>query len=178
MNAGDNIVLIGMPGAGKSTIGVLLAKRLGLDFLDTDLLIQNGERRFLQQLILERGVSGFLDLEAGYIGAVDARRTVIATGGSVVYRPEAMQHLDALGTILFLDIDRDALTRRLADLDERGVVRLPGQSIETIYAERRPLYRRYARITIDTTGCTPEQAVQAICGRLADAPLDGNRPNR
>jgi shikimate kinase len=162
----NNIILIGMPGAGKSTVGVLLAKRLGLDFLDTDLLIQTGEGRFLQQLIQERGVQAFCDLECSYVGSLAVRRTVIATGGSVVYRPRAMQNLDKLGTILFLDIEEAALIRRLADLDERGVVRLPGQTIAAIYAERQPLYRRYAEIAVDTTRRTPEQVVQAICTAL------------
>lgn len=169
MIPGGNIILIGMPGAGKSTIGVLLAKRLGLDFLDTDLLIQRGERRFLQQLIERRGPDEFLDLEARYIQALEPEHSIIATGGSVVYRPQAMHHLGALGTILFLDIDRTTLRRRLANLDERGVVRLPGQGIDALYAERRPLYHRYAQITIAAGGHSPEQVVQAICGRLEAA---------
>jgi shikimate kinase len=161
--AKNNIILIGMPGAGKSTVGVLLAKRLGLDFVDTDLLIQRGEGRFLQQLILEHGVEGFLDLEAGYIRSLTIGHSVIATGGSVIYRPAAMQHLETLGAVLFLDIEEAALARRLADLDERGVVRLPGQTVATIYAERQPLYQRFAGIVIDATRRTPDQVVQAIC---------------
>ncbi len=168
MTLHGNIILIGMPGAGKSTIGVLLAKRLGLDFLDTDLLIQGGEHRLLQQLIREHGAQEFLDLEADYIQSLRAQRTVIATGGSAVYRQKSMQHLAALGLIVFLDIGHSALTRRLADLDGRGVVRLPGQSIATLYAERRPLYRRYAQMTIDTTRLSPEKVVQAICERVGD----------
>jgi shikimate kinase len=163
---GDNIVLIGMPGAGKSTVGVLLSKQTNRDFLDTDLLIQNGEGCFLYELIQSMGVQSFLDIEARYIQNIAQSRTVIATGGSVIYRAAAMAHLQSLGTIVFLDTTLAAVIRRLNDLDERGVVRLPGQSIESICSERRQLYLRYGQIVIDTSDLTPEQVVRAIRSAL------------
>ena len=164
--ASDNLILIGMPAVGKSTIGVLLAKRLGLDFLDTDLMIQTGELARLQTLIARDGLQRFCDLEARYIQALAPERTVIATGGSVVYRGGAMTHLQALGRVLFLDIALAPLTARLDSLDARGVVYLPGQTIDTLYAERRPLYQRYAHATIDCTHCTPEQVIRKIVAAL------------
>lgn len=163
---GDNLSLIGMPGAGKSTVGVLLAKRMGYAFLDTDLLIQTGEGRYLQQIIQDRGTGSFCDLEAAYIMKLRARRTVIATGGSVVYRPEAMAHLKSLGLLIFLDIELDALLKRLGDLDARGVVLGPGQTIKGLYEERHPLYCRYGQLRLGCTGCTPEQMVNRIVSAL------------
>lgn len=169
--APKNIVLIGMPAVGKSTVGVLLAKRLGFGFSDTDLLIQTGEGRRLNQLILDHGVDRFCDLEADYIRCLTLQRTVIATGGSVVYRSVAMDHLAKIGHIIFLDIDAATLTRRLSRLDERGVVRVVGQTFESLYAERHPLYQRYAQDTIACANQTPEQVVQAILATLLRTPL-------
>lgn len=163
---GDNLALIGMPGAGKSTVGVLLAKRMGYAFVDTDLLIQTGEGRYLQQIIQERGVAAFCDMEAAYILKLRAQRTVIATGGSVVYRPEAMAHLKSLGCLIFLDIELEALCQRLGDLDARGVVLAPGQTIEGLYAERHPLYCQYAQMRVSCAGCTPEQVVNRVAAAL------------
>lgn len=162
----NNIVLIGMPAVGKSTIGVLLAKRLGLTFVDTDLLIQHGEGCLLQELIGRLGTDGFCDLEAAYVCKLSAEQSVIATGGSVVYRAETMDHLKCLGTIIWLTIDLAGLTSRLEKLDERGVVRLPGQSIEQLYEERIPLYRKYAQISVDTSRKTTDQVVQSVLKKL------------
>lgn len=161
-----NLILIGMPAVGKSTVGVLLAKRLGFTFVDTDLLIQRGEGRLLQHLISRLGPNGFCDLEAVYVQKLSTEQSVVATGGSVVYRPETMAHLASLGTIVGLFIDAGNLVSRLERLDERGVIHLPGQSIEQLYEERMPLYRRYAQINVDTTGKTPDQVVQAVWGEL------------
>lgn len=157
-----NVILIGMPGVGKSTVGVILAKHLGFDFIDTDLVIQRSEGKRLQALILQHGLEGFKDLEARHLQQITARKTVIATGGSVVYRDGAMAHLKRQGRIVHLDISLEPLQKRLASLDERGVVRLPGQSIAAIYAERLPLYRRHAQITITTDLLNPDQVVKAI----------------
>lgn len=157
-----NVILIGMPGVGKSTVGVILAKHLGFDFIDTDLVIQRREGERLQSLIRHHGLEGFKDLEARHLQQVAARKTVIATGGSVVYRDRAMAHLKGLGRIVHLDLSLEPLQKRLASLDERGVVRLPGQSIDAIYAERLPLYRRHAQITITTDHLNPDQVVKAI----------------
>lgn len=158
----DNLILIGMPAVGKSTVGVLLAKRLGFTFVDSDLLIQTGEGRRLKQLIEVLGAASFCDLEADYIRRLNSERAVIATGGSVVYRAAAMAHLASMGRIVFLDIDAVALAARLSQLDERGVVHASGQGFDALYAERQPLYRQYAQWTIPASDLTPDQVVQAI----------------
>ena len=166
-----NVTLIGMPAVGKSTLGVLLAKRLGFAFIDTDLVIQTGERARLQEIISQRGVKAFCGIEADYIDTISAEHAVIATGGSVVYTDRAMVRLQDLGRILFLDIQLKPLIHRLNNLDSRGVVYMPGQTIEQLYAERRPLYRQYAHITIQCTDRTPEQIVVQMLAALNQDPL-------
>ena len=173
-NPADNIILIGMPGVGKSTVGVLLAKRLGFAFLDTDLLIQTSENMRLQVLIQQHGVEGFKNLEAVYLQNVTTRQTVIATGGSAIYRENAMAHLNKLGRIIYLEIALEPLMKRLERLDERGVVFIPGQTFESLYAERQPLYRNYGQIIMSTNGMTPEQVVRGILSALAQDPLWNN----
>jgi shikimate kinase len=165
---GNNVILIGMPGSGKSTVGVLLAKHLGFAFLDTDLLIQSGEGRRLHALIQQHGIEGFKDLEATYLLTISAQQTIIATGGSVVYRDQGMAHLQKLGRIVFLEISLKPLLKRLESLDERGVVYLPGQTFESIYNERRPLYRKYGQLNIATDNLTPEQVVRSIQKSLVE----------
>jgi shikimate kinase len=160
--SGDNIILIGMPAVGKSTVGVLLAKRMGFGYVDTDLVIQSGEQRRLHQIIETGGLAAFCDLEASYIRRIEAHRTVIATGGSVVYRKEAMAYLRNSGLIVFLDIGLPELKHRLLDLKKRGVVYAPGQTIDDLYAERQPLYRQYAHITVSCTALQPEAVVAAL----------------
>jgi shikimate kinase len=159
---GDNIILIGMPAVGKSTVGVLLAKRLGYGFIDTDLMIQSGEQRRLHQIIETRGLTAFCDLEASYIRRLKARQTVIATGGSVVYRHQAMAYLDNLGITVFLDIEPAHLKHRLMDLEKRGVVLAPDQTIDDLYSERQPLYRKYSRATVSCTALQPEAVVAKL----------------
>jgi shikimate kinase len=165
----SNLILIGMPAVGKSTLGVLLAKRVGFAFIDTDLLIQTGEGKSLKRIIRERGREGFCDLEANYMQRLSTKRTVIATGGSVVYRPQAMAHLAALGTLIFLDIQLPLLSQRLKQLDSRGVVQMPGQSIAQLYDERRPLYRQYARVTVDCSHRTPDEALNKLVDALQES---------
>lgn len=165
-----NLILIGMPAAGKSTVGVLVAKRLGYDFIDTDLLIQKKHGRLLHQLIRELGLEPFLDIEARTILSLGGCGQVIATGGSVIYRPGSMEHLRAIGTIVFLDTDLESLRLRLTDMDGRGVVRAPGQTIEALFAERQPLYRRYSRLTITTTGLNPGQVAENLIRALGVTP--------
>jgi shikimate kinase len=160
-----NIVLIGMPGAGKSTVGVLLAKRLRFAFIDTDIIIQVREGRSLQELIRAHGAEEFCRIEENHILSLAVDSHVIAPGGSVVYRPQAMAHLKAHGTVIYLDIAVERLKRRLDDVDARGVVIGPGQTIESLYAERRPLYLHYADAVVETDGLTPDQVV----GRVLDA---------
>jgi shikimate kinase len=158
-NANKNVVLIGMPGVGKSTIGVLLAKQLRYSFLDTDLLIQSSEGKTLQRLIQKHGISGFCDLEEEYILSVAVSRHVIATGGSVVYGKAAMSHLD-------LSLDR--LKKRLDDLDARGVAIAPGRNLADLYAERQPLYLKYAGQTVVTDGLTPDQVIRHMMAFLTE----------
>jgi shikimate kinase len=157
-----NIVLIGMPGVGKSTVGVLLAKQLGFAFLDTDIAIQVREGRSLQAIIAAHGADEFCRIEEEQILSLAVAGHVIAPGGSVVYRPRAMAHLRAHGTTIHLDIGLAPLKRRLEDLEARGVVIGPGQTIAGLFRERRPLYRRYADAVVATDGLTPDQVVAAV----------------
>ncbi len=168
MKTRDNIILIGMPGVGKSTIGVLLAKRLKLAFLDTDIYIQTREGKSLQELIQLHGASGFCDLEGDYIVSLSATASVIATGGSVVYIQSAMEHLQAGGPIVHLDLALNRLQKRLDDIDARGVVIGPNQQLGDLYAERQPFYAKYADITIATDGLSPDQVVGQIIRLLKE----------
>jgi shikimate kinase len=159
MQTHENIIIIGMPGVGKSTVGVLLAKRLQFSFLDTDIYIQTREGKSLQELIRLHGASGFCNLEGDHIRSISANASVIATGGSVVYIHSAMKHLQACGIIVHLDLALSRLQKRLDDMDARGVVIAPGQKLEDLYAERRPLYAKYADVTIATDGLSADQVV-------------------
>ena len=168
MKTQDNVILIGMPGVGKSTIGVLLAKRLKMAFLDTDIYIQTREGKSLQELIQLHGASGFCDLEGNYILSLSAAASVIATGGSVVYIQSAMEHLQAGGQIVHLDLELHRLQKRLDDIDARGVVIGPDQKLGDLYAERQPLYAKYADLTIATDGLSPDQVVGQIIRLLKE----------
>jgi shikimate kinase len=162
----QNLTLIGMPGAGKSTIGVLLAKRLGVSFLDTDILMQTGEGCYLQEIIAAHGLEGFRTIEERYLLSVTSDCGVVATGGSAIYSANAMAHLKSLGPAIYLKIGLVPLKRRLGNLDERGVLRLPGQTIDMLYAERSPLYEKHADFAVTTTGATPDQVVSAVLEQL------------
>lgn len=162
----DNVILVGMPGAGKSTVGVLLAKALRFGFVDTDLLIQAAEGRGLQELIDTRGMDAFLDLEARWVARLDCHRCVIATGGSVVYRENAMRHLAELGQIIFLDVPLAEIKGRLSNLASRGVVLAPGQDLDALYAERLPLYRATRDIHLDCAGLDHESVVAQIIAAI------------
>jgi len=157
-----NVILIGMPGAGKSTVAVLLAKRLGVAFLDTDILIQTGEGCYLQEIITDRGLDEFRRIEERYLLTVPPDCGVVATGGSAVYSERAMAHLKSLGPVVYLKIGLVLLKNRLGNLDERGVLRMPGQTIDMLYEQRIPLYQRHADIIVSTAGVTPDQVVTAI----------------
>lgn len=158
----QNVVLIGMPGAGKSTVGVVLAKRLGLSFVDTDLLIQAQTGRHLQAIIDTDGLSRFRAIEEEVLLSADVSGTVIATGGSVVYSEAGMAALSARGVVVFLEVPPLELERRIKDMDNRGVVIDPGQTFADLYANRLPLYRRYADITVQCDGLS----VEDIAGRI------------
>ena len=161
-----NIVLIGMPAVGKSTVGVLLAKRVGKAFLDTDIYIQMQDGRRLQDILDHEGIPGFCALEERCVLAIACEAHVIATGGSVVYSEPAMAHLQADGIVVFMDLGAEELEQRLADIDARGVIRMPDQSIAALYRERHPLYTQYSDIIIDCEGLTPDQTVNTIIQQL------------
>lgn len=160
-----NIVLIGMPGVGKSTIGVVVAKRLGYRFLDSDLVIQETYGKLLHELIAEHGVDGFWEIENRINASLDVEKTVIATGGSACYEEEAMNHLRKIGTIVYLKLSYESLSERLGDLNARGVTMRPGQTLLDLYEERGPLYEKYAHITIDCEGLQ----LRELAVRVGDA---------
>lgn len=157
-----NIILIGMPGAGKSTVGVLLAKRLGYHFVDTDLLLQIREQARLQQIIANVGLVEFKTIEEDVLCSLKASHSVIATGGSAVYSEQAMAHLRKLGQLIFIDIPLAELLTRVNDMDSRGLVIGPNESYESLYNERQPLYKKYAEVTIPGDGLTVEAVAAAI----------------
>ena len=148
----DNIVLIGMPGVGKSTVGVVLAKALGYNFVDADLVIQEQEKRLLREIIEEEGTEGFIQVETRVNATLEAHHAIIATGGSVVYGKEAMEHLQEIGTVIYLEVAYPELEKRLEDIKGRGVVLRDGQTLYDLYLERTPLYEKYADIRISETG--------------------------
>jgi len=162
MKIKNNIALIGMPAVGKSTVGVLLAKKLGFGFFDTDIVIQAKEHMTLARIISQKGLTRFLDIEETHLLALSCSRHVIATGGSVVYREKAMAHLARTATIIYLSVDLDILTTRLSDVIERGVAIDPGKGIADLYKERSPLYDKYYDIKINCGAKTPAQVVTAI----------------
>jgi shikimate kinase len=163
-----NVVLVGMPGVGKSTAGVLLAKATGRDFVDTDVWIQARESATLPELLARHGRDGFLALEERHVLALDARNAVIATGGSVVYGERAMTHLRERGRVVHLALPLAALEARIGSLSARGVVIDPGQTLATLYAERTPLYARWAHETLDTAGLSHEEVVARLGGAGTD----------
>lgn len=162
----NNIVLIGMPGVGKSTLGVVLAKELGYEFVDADLLIQKQENRLLKEIIADQGVKGFLAIENAVNAAIEADKTVIATGGSVIYGAEAMEHLKSIATVVYLKLDYDTLDSRLGSLRGRGVVLRDGQTLRDLYQERVPLYEKYADVTVDEAGLDLEATLTAVLAGL------------
>ncbi len=147
----DNIILIGMPSSGKSTLGVMLAKLLGYDFLDTDLLLQRRAGRHLQDILDEEGIDRFKEQETEVLLSIDCRRTVIATGGSAVYSEAGMAHLSSLGRVVYLYIPLSVVKERLSDLPSRGVVMAKGEGLAHLYGERAALYEKHADLTFDET---------------------------
>lgn len=156
-----NIVLIGMPTAGKSTVGVLLAKQMRYNFTDTDIVIQVNNDATLAEIIARVGNDEFLDIESEAIQTIEPVHSVIATGGSAVYRDDAMQSLRATGPVVYLKLDLAEYIRRMGDPKERGVVLKDGQTLADLYNERVPLYERYADVVVDTTGLSPARSVDA-----------------
>lgn len=167
MTLRSNVVLIGMPGSGKSTLGVLVAKALGLDFVDTDLLLQKQEGLRLADILAREGSSGFLDLENRLLAGLEVEKTVVATGGSAIYHEPGMVHMKSLGPVVWIDVPFKELRRRLGDLVARGVVLAPGQSLKGLFEERRPLYERWADIRLDSGKEAHEATVARVVGLLA-----------
>lgn len=161
-----NIVLIGMPTSGKSTVGVILAKVLGMQFLDTDLLIQQKASGRLNEIIAAKGIDGFLRIEEDVCASIDADHTVIATGGSVVFSKTAMEHLKENGKTVYLKISLPELKKRLQDAKARGVILRDGESIEELFAEREALYNRYADVIVSEEGLRLEETVHAVRERV------------
>lgn len=158
----SNIVLIGMPGCGKSTVGVLLAKRLGKAFTDTDVVLQAQEKRKLQEMIDDIGIDAFLRKEEQAIASLDCESTVIATGGSVVYGKEAMKHLHRNGIVVYIQLPYEEIEKRLSNLATRGVTLRSGQTLFDLYCERIPLYEKEADTIVDAAGYDIEQTVSQI----------------
>lgn len=162
----NNITLIGMPASGKSTVGVLLAKRLGYSFIDVDIVIQEKEKRLLKEIIKDEGLDGFLTVENRVNAEISAESSVIAPGGSVIYGKEAMEHLKELGTVVYLKISFEELTKRLGDVVDRGVVLRQGMSLRDLYDERVRYFEKYADITIDEEGKSLGDVVDELRARL------------
>ena len=169
----ENIILIGMPGVGKSTVGVVLAKNMGYSFVDSDLLIQEQEGKLLHEIIAERGLDGFNEVENRVNASIEMNHAVIATGGSVVYGAQAMEHLKQAGTVVYLELSCEELADRLGDLNERGVSIKPGQTLVDLMQERTPLYKQYADVTIDCENRQIREIVQMI--RRAVREMDDQR---
>ena len=173
----DNIILIGMPGSGKSTVGVVLAKALGLRFLDVDLLIQEREGALLQELIDLHGVERFLDLERDAICSLSCRGTVVAPGGSCVCREESIAHMRSLGTVVYLKLSLEDVTGRICNLASRGIALSPGQTLADVYQYRAPLYERCAHITVPTGGQSLAETVQEVRSRCEQRGWSEARPS-
>ena len=160
----NNIVLIGMPGAGKSTVGVVLAKVAGHKFVDSDLVIQENTGKLLHELITEHGMEGFLEIENQVNASLEVEKSVIATGGSVIYGKEAMEHLQEIGLVVYLKLTLESIADRLGDLQQRGVALKEGWGLKELYEERVPLYEKYADLTIDCE----EKSIRQITEEIAD----------
>ncbi len=164
-----NIVLIGMPGAGKSTVGVVLAKNMGYAFMDSDLLIQDKHKKLLHEIIEEKGVEGFLQIENDVNADIQTDNSVIATGGSVIYGEKAMKHLKNIGIVVYLQLSLEELRVRLGDLNERGVAMKQGQDLAGLYKERIPYYEQYADVTIACDGKMIRDIVMEIKQKIKES---------
>lgn len=164
-----NIILIGMPGCGKSTVGVVLAKNMGLRFMDSDICIQEQENCLLHEIIARDGLEGFLAIENRVNASLEVNNHVIATGGSAIYGTEAMEHLKQIGTIVYLQLPYEDIKERLGDLVKRGVALKDGQTLLDLYEERVPLYDQYADVIIDCHGKEIREIVAETAARLSKA---------
>lgn len=164
----SNIVLIGMPGSGKSSIGVLYAKNIGYGYIDSDLLIQAREKKLLREIIAEKGLEGFNRVENEVNSEICADRCVIATGGSVIYGQEAMAHLKEIGKVIYLELPYGEIERRLGDLKTRGVSIKEGMTLKDLYDERIILYKKYADVAVNLSGKNVEECVSALVEATKD----------
>ena len=177
-----NLIFIGMPAVGKSTVGIVVAKRLGMQFIDTDLLIQEQEGKLLREIIAEKGQDGFLEIENRVNASVTPENAVISPGGSVVYCREAMEHYKKIGTVVYLKASYQTIKKRIRNPKKRGVVLREGQSLRDLYDERVPYFEKYADITVDETGrdsgevvdILREQTEQAFAAKKAAEHRHGN----
>lgn len=166
-----NVTLIGMPGSGKSVVGVLLAKKMNMRFVDGDLEIQREQKALLKDILREKGFEGFEQIENDVNCRITAQNAVIAPGGSIIYCPEAMAHFKSMGVVVYLKLSLDELTKRLGNLTERGVALHAGMTLEELYAERVPLYESYADLTIDEEGLDIGGTMEAVFHALVGAKL-------
>lgn len=158
----ENIILIGMPACGKSTIGVVLAKTMGMRFLDTDLLIQEREGALLQDLINSKGNDYFKKVEEYVLRSINAENTIISTGGSAVYYPKAIEHFKKNGKIVYIKVSYDTIEKRLNNITTRGITMAPGETLKDLYDKRIPLYEANADFVIETDSLTVEEAIEKI----------------
>ena len=158
----DNLIFIGMPAVGKSTVGVVVAKKLGMRFIDTDLLIQEQEKRLLREIISEVGEDGFLKIENQVNAEVNVTNTVISPGGSVIYCEDAMKHYKEIGTVVYLKASYQTIKRRIRNPKKRGVVLREGQTLRDLYNERVPYLEKYADITVCEDGCRIEETIENV----------------
>ncbi len=162
----NNITLIGMPGAGKSTVGIILAKNCGLGFLDTDVLIQINRQKTLQNILDTGGYMALRAIEEQEILKLNIENHVIATGGSAVYSECAMQHLLSISHVIFIDVSIERVRERIRNFTTRGIAKADNQSLEELYLERQVLYKRYAEITINGNDASQEMLAVTIAARL------------
>ena len=161
-----NLILTGRPAGGKSTLGVVLAKTLGMKFVDTDLLIQEVENCKLQEIIDERGMQEFLRIEEKVLSEIEAENSIISTGGSAVYSDKAMKHLGNIGDVVYIKLSLDEIERRLNNIKTRGIAMKPGETLADLYNMRVPLYEKYADITIETEGMGIEESIEVLIEKL------------
>lgn len=165
----SNIILIGMPGSGKSTLGVLLAKALGYSFIDSDLIIQKQQDSKLQEIIERFGIEHFLECEERAILSIVEEKTVIATGGSAVLCSKGMEHLKSIGKVVYINLSPQAVAERIKNIKTRGIVMSEGESIEDIYRVRAPLYEHYADLVVDVQGASIEETIEKLLLLLNEA---------
>ena len=158
----NNITLIGMPGAGKSTVGVVLAKVMGYRFVDSDLVIQEKTGKLLSEIIAERGIEGFLQIEDEINAELDCKKSIIATGGSAVYCKNAMAHLKEISTVVYIKLPYEKVKKRLGSLKDRGVALKEGQTLKNLYEERCPLYEKYADVVVEADTNSVENCMRKI----------------